>query len=457
MIDVKKPVTLKTIFIIALPMVISQATETVMLFTDRFFLSLLGKNYITAAMSGGLSSYVFSSLFSGSIGYANALVAQYYGAKKYNQCFRATGQGLWLSLFCYPLCLGFIPFVHWFFKWAGHSPSQVELEFTYFRILMSGSILAFIRSSLSGYYIGIGKTSVVMTSNILGMIANIPLNYLFIFGFGNIPAMGIRGAAFGTLGGSLLSCIFLASALPLDSLFKTYKGGRIKLWGLNKEIMKKLLTYGVPAGAEVFVNVFLFNFFVQLMYSYSEDVAAAVTITFNYDLVSFIPLIGFSLAVTALTGQQMGSGNIEGAKKATMLVLKLTYVYASIMVLVFLLGADFLVKIFSMGFTANDLEVLPLARLMLRLASIYLLADGTQLVFAGSLRGAGDTRWVMYISVILHIIMVSGTYVMIKVLHIHPVGVWLYFIGFVLSLGIAMFLRYKTGYWQKIRIVQKEK
>ena len=191
------------------------------------------------------------------------------------------------------------------------------------------------------------------------------------------------------------------------------------------------------------------------MYSYSEDVAAAVTITLNYDMLAFIPLMGFSLAVTALTGQQMGSGNVKGVKKATMLTLKVTYVYASIMVLTFLLGAGFLVKVFSMGFTANDLGVLPLARLMLRLAAIYILADGTQLVFAGTLRGAGDTRWVMYISVVLHILMASGAYIMIKVFHAQPVGVWIYFIGFVLSLGVAMFLRYKTGKWQEIKMIEK--
>ncbi|MBN2440307.1 MAG: MATE family efflux transporter [Spirochaetales bacterium] len=456
MIDVQKPVSFKTIFIIALPMVVSQGTETVMMFTDRFFLSLLGKQFITASMSGGLSSFVFSSFFLGVIGYVNALVAQYYGAKQFKNCFKATAQALWLSLFCYPLSLVLIPAVHWFFVWAGHSPGQVALEFSYFRILMAGSFFVFIRTALSGYFIGIGKTPVVMASNILGMIINIPLNYIFIFGIPGLPAMGIEGAAFGTLGGSLVSCLFLVIALPLDKLYRNHTNRRNRWWGINGSILKKLLSFGIPAGGELFVNVFLFNFFVQLMFSYGEDVAAAVVITFNYDMLAFIPLLGLSYAVTALTGQQMGAGNIQGAKKVILSVLKLTYVYASIMVLLFVLGADLLVSVFSMGFSADDQAVLPLARIMLRLAAIYLLADGTQIVFGGGLRGAGDTRWVMYISVGLHVMMALGTYVMIKILHIQPIGVWLYFIGFVLSLGVSMFLRYKTNRWQKIKMVNHE-
>jgi len=128
--------------------------------------------------------------------------------------------------------------------------------------------------------------------------------------------------------------------------------------------------------------------------------------------------------------------------------------YASIMVVVFVVGAPFLVKVFSGGFTAGDEAILPLAQKLLRLAALYTLADATQVVFSGALRGAGDTKWVMIISGALHWIMAIGSFIFIRILVLPPVAVWLFFIAFVVSMGFAMYLRHRHGAWQYIRLVE---
>ena len=150
--SIKKP-TLKILLHIALPMVISQASETVMMFADRLFLSWLGKAHISAAMSGGLTSFVFMSLFLGTVGYVNALSAQYYGSGNRANCIKTVTQGFRLSLFFYPLALLLIPLVGKFFQAAGHSPEQTILEFTYFRILMWGGLLTLVRTVLAGFFL----------------------------------------------------------------------------------------------------------------------------------------------------------------------------------------------------------------------------------------------------------------------------------------------------------------
>ena len=304
---------LKSLLYIALPMVVSQASETVMLFVDRLFLSWLGKSYISAAMSGGLSAFVFMSLFVGTVGYVNALSAQYYGAKEEGNCVRTVTQGFQLSIFFFPFALALIPLVGKFFAVSGHTPEQIELEFTYFRILMFGGILALFRTVLASFFLGIGRTKIVMYSNLAGMILNIPINYVLIFGKLGFPALGITGAAIGTLAGSLLICTILFISFLKHKLYRIHKSPT--LWKFDREIMGKLLRYGVPAGVELFLNVFAFNLFVQMMHSYSEDVAAAVTITFNYDMLAFIPMLGLGFATTSLVGQQMGADNPAGAAK----------------------------------------------------------------------------------------------------------------------------------------------
>lgn len=449
-----EPPTLRELVALALPMIASQASETVMRFVDRLFLSWLGKVHIAASMSGGLSAFVFTSLFAGIVGYTNAIVAQYYGAERNDRCVETTTQGIYLSLAFVPVVYLLIPLVQEFFVIVGHTPAQIRLESMYFRLLMLGGPFILFRQVLVGFFLGIGKTRIVMIANVVGMIINVPLNYVLIFGHFGVPALGIEGAAIGTVIASGTIFVILFVAYLNQEIYRTYVGiGRRKLqWNL----MKRLLRFGAPAGTELFLNVFAFNLFVQLMHSMGEDVAAAVTITFNYDMVAFIPMLGLGIAVTSLVGRQMGGGNPEGARKATFLSLRVGYSYASVMMLVFVLGAGPLVRVFAGGMDASDTELLNLAKAMVRLAAIYTLADITQLVFGGALRGAGDTRYVMVISVAMHWVLAIGAIILIRVVKAPPLSVWVFFIGFVVLLGVAIFLRFQSNAWTRIKVIEHE-
>jgi MATE family multidrug resistance protein len=449
-----RPPTLRELVAVALPMIASQASETVMLFVDRLFLSWLGKVHIAASMSGGLSTFVFTSLFAGIVGYTNAIVAQYYGAERNDRCVEATVQGTYLSFALVPAAYLLIPLVQHFFVIVGHSAEQVRLESTYFGILMLSAPFVLLRQVFVGFFLGIGRTRIVMAANVVGMVINVPLNYVLIFGHMGFPALGIRGAAYGTIAGSGTILFILLIAFFRHQLYRSYAGtGRFKLrW----DLIRRLVRFGLPAGTELFLNVFAFNLFVQLMHSMGEDVAAAVTITFNYDMVAFIPMVGLGVAVTSLVGRQMGGGNPEGARKATFLALRVGYSYASLMMVVFIAGAGPLVRVFAGALSAQDQELLNLAKAMLRLAAIYTLADITQLVFGGALRGAGDTRYVMYISVAMHWFMAIGAVVLIRVVEAPPLTVWLFFIGFVVLLGAAIFWRFQNGAWTRMKVIEEE-
>lgn len=453
--NARTEITLGHMFAIAAPMVISQASETLMLFFNRWVVSFLGADHIPASMSGGLTSFVFTSFFTGITGYVNALVAQYHGAQREERCVQVASQGFWLTLGFYPLLLLLIPAGHRLFIWAGHSPRQLSLEFSYYRILMLGSFIFMIQSVLVGYFVGLGKTRVVMTANLLGILVNLPLNWCLVFGKMGFPRLGIQGAALGTLGGSLFIVSILLVAYLRSSGYRQ-RTRKTSTWVPRGDLLRKLLRYGLPAGAETFINVFAFNVFVMLMQSYSEQVATAVTITFNYDLVSFIPMLGVGAATTALVGHRMGAGDPAGARKVAFLGLRLGWGYAALMGIVFVAGAPVLVQFFAGGFTTQDQSILPIAQTLLRMAALYTLADAANVVFSGALRGAGDTRWVMVVSGILHWVMASGAYLFIKILVLPPVLVWLFFIVFVFSLGLSMFLRHRRGKWMSIRMVESQ-
>ncbi len=445
---------LRRLLSMAFPMLVSQASETIMLFVDRLFLSRLGPLQLSAAMTGGLTNFVVCSFFIGTVSYVNAIVAQYYGADRIERCARATAQGVFISLAAYPLLLAIIPFVPFVFQAAGHGPEQIALESVYSQTLLYGSVFLILRNAMAGFFLGIGRTRVVMVSNIIGMCVNVPLNYLLIFGALGFPQLGMRGAAIGTICGSATTfAILLASYLSRRFHERYDTRGR---WALDWGIIRRLIRFGVPAGTEMFLNVAAFNIFVQLMHSYGTTVAAAVTIAFNYDILAFIPMLGMGVAVTALVGQHMGAGDSTGAHKTTILALKVAYIYAGTMVLLFVLATRPLVSLFASGFAEADPGVSDLAVVMLRLAAIYILADSTQLVFAGALRGAGDTAWVMWISVALHWVLAVSAYVLTRVLVVPPVSVWVFFICFVLTLGVSMYLRYRTGAWKLIQVIESD-
>jgi MATE family multidrug resistance protein len=132
-------------------MVVSQASDTIMMFTDRLFLSRLGEAYITAAMSGGLTAFMVSSFFVGTVGYTNAVVAQLFGAGRGQDCAQATVQGLILALICYPLILAVSPLARWLFILAGQSPLQVSLGYEYFQYIIFGSLFLVLRYALPAF------------------------------------------------------------------------------------------------------------------------------------------------------------------------------------------------------------------------------------------------------------------------------------------------------------------
>ena len=223
-----------------------------------------------------------------------------------------------------------------------------------------------------------------------------------------------------------------------------------EIWRLDQEICRIFLRFGTPAGVELFLNVTAFNVGLQLLHSYGVGVATAVTITFNYDAVAFIPMLGLGFATTSIVGRYMGANDPATARKAGFKSWSLSLIYGLGIVALFVFGARPLVAVFSSQFGELDREYLILARRMLQLAAVYTLADMTQLIFSSALRGAGDTRWVMRASVFIHWIYAAAAIYFTRVLGVDPLSMWLLFIGVITCLGITMLFRYVQGKWQEI-------
>lgn len=440
---------------IAFPMVVSQACDTIMIFTDRLFLAKLAPEQMNAAMGGGLTVFMMMSFFIGLNSYSTALVAQYYGAGKKDYCARAITQAFLFSAVAYIPILLCRPLAHQLFVFMNISAEQMAPQKIYFDILLYGVLISLFRHNLSCFFSGIGRTGIVMLASCTAMVVNIILNYIFVFGKFGCPAMGIAGSAYGTLLGGLTGLLILAG-----SYFS--RKNRIEFlisraFHFDRIIASQLWRFGLPSGIEFLLNIFAFNTTVLMFHAQGIVTATAATIVFNWDLVSFVPLIGVEIGVMSLVGRAMGSKDPETAHRSTMSGLKMGMVYSAFILILFVIFPEVLVNVFKPAGSADIFTAAaPLAINMVRVASIYVLVEAMFVVFIGALRGAGDTFWAMTISVTLHWLIVLMLFLMFQVFGLSPLAGWVVMVSLFFIFSFIVLLRYNLGYWKKIKVISQD-
>lgn len=430
---------------LALPMVVSQGAFALMIFTARWLLAQISPAHMAAAMGGGVAWYFSFALFAGVLAYANALVAQYLGARETHKCSKVVTQGLLLALLCSPLLYFIALGMRQLFSAMGHAPEQALLERTYYDVLMLASLPMLLKTVLSSFFAGTARARVVMSCEVLGICCNLPLAWWFIFGGAGLPPLGIAGAAWATLLSTLVSCgLYLLVYLGQTNRRQYQVADSFRL---DAGILRRYLRLGFPSGLESFLNVAAFNLFLLMFHSYGITQAAAATIVFNWDILSFVPLLGLNIAVMSLIGRAVGAGDVEATRSVTRAGYLLGLGYSTLLAGLFLLLRVPLVELFIFS-EAGAAEIRSLAQFMMLGLSAYVLLEGVLQVAAGVLRGAGDTRWCMLASVSLHWLMLALQYWVIRVLGLGPQVSWLLFVGMVCAIVALFVWRLRGARWR---------
>ena len=437
--------TLRELLHSALPMMISQGTFAVMIFTDRYFMSQISPTHMAAALGGGVATYFSFCFFSGLFSYANALVAQYLGAGNEAKCPRVVTQGLLMTLSCLPL-LGVIAyFVSGIFAAMGHDPQQVELERLYYLILMSGSGITLAKICFSSYFAGIAQARVVMICDVTGMIINVPLSYILIFGHLGFPELGIAGAGIGTVIATLVSLLLFIAFYFAKAHRERFRV--LQSLHFDAGIFQRFVRLGLPSGTELFLNVAAFNLFLLMFQSYGVVQGASAAIVFNWDVVSFIPMIGLSISVISLIGRCVGAGDMARANEVIAGGFLLGLSYSGVLAILFILLRFPMVEVFAPP--GGDFEeIRSMAGFMMVGLATYTMADSIILVSGGVLRGAGDTRWLLIASASLYWIMLAAQYFIIRVFEFGPKASWLAFVVMLLAIAAVFLWRLKSGRWR---------
>ena len=441
---------------IALPMVVSQGTFAVMIFTDRYFMSQIDSVHMAAALGGGVAAFFSFCFFTGLLSYANALTAQYLGAGELGKCSKVVTQGIVITVMCSPALVLITYLVSGIFENVGHDSAQVELEKTYYTILMLGVIVTLTKTCLSSYFAGIGRTRVVMICDVCGLVFNVPLCYVMVFGKLGLPELGIVGAGISTIIASFFACL-------LFFLFYFEREHRVKFFVMNSfhidwGVLRRFWRLGFPSGLELFLNVAAFNLFLLMFQGYGVVEGASAAIVFNWDLLSFVPMIGLNIGVISLIGRFVGTNDMARTDEVMSAAFFLGIFYSAILAILYISFRFPLVQVFSPP-EGDFSEIRSLSAFMMIGLSSYVMADAIIIISGGVLRGAGDTRWLMYTSVGLHWAMLIAQYYVILVWQFGPQVSWLTFCAMIFAIAIVYVWRLQSGVWrdpEKLRLVMNE-
>jgi MATE family multidrug resistance protein len=447
----------RDVMAISLPLVASMGSITLMQFTDRMFLANYSVDTIAAALPAGIVSFTSISFFMGVANYTNAFVAQYTGARALNRVGASVWQGIYFSLFSAILlaCLFFISGT--LFDLIGHSPHIRSLEVTYFNILTLGAGLVVLSSALACFYTGRGLTWTVMLVYMAGAAVNIPLDYCLINGVGPFPEMGITGAAIATVAAS--ATIVLAFILLVFSPANRARFGTWDKRAFDKELFGRLMRFGMPSGIQFFLEIFGFTFFIQMLGRLGDLELAASNIVLSIETLAFLPMVGFHIGNATLVGQAIGRGHPENGVYSTTSALHITLAYMMLIAALFVLVPKPLLSLFKANeYTPEQYsDIMGLGVILLRFVAVFCFFDGLNLIFSGAIKGAGDTRFIMWTIAGLSVwVMIIPIYIAVEVLKAGIYTAWTLVTFYVCALGLAFMLRYRQGRWKTMRVIESQ-
>lgn len=444
----------REVLAIGIPLMLSQVSYTIQVFVDRLFLTWYSTDAMAGAMAGGITTIALVGLFTSVGEYVTSFVAQYHGAGKDERIGPVVWQGIYLALASGLLVAALAPFAGSLFALGGHTPELRAAETTFARILMKGSVFTILMATLASYFAGIGRTRVVLVVNVVATLVNCALDWAWIFGHAGFPRMGVAGAARATVVSQALgAAIFLVLILSRRNraAHATASG-----WRFDRELFARLLRFGLPAGLQFFAEILAFSIFLMIVGRIGARELAASALAFNLNMIVFMPMLGLSMAVSSLVGRALGAGRPDLAERATFSAFWMSLVFMAACGALYVLAPRLLLLPYAAG--ADPQAFAPVGELtvvLLRFVAFYSIFDMMNVIFAGGLKGAGDTRFPLVLTLTLAIAtLLVPSYIACVRLGAGVLAAWTAATVYVALLGPLMLRRFLGGKWRTMSLIE---
>jgi MATE family multidrug resistance protein len=383
---------LRSLLTLAAPIMIAQLANTAMGFVDTVMAGRVSPRDLAAVALGNSLWVPVYLLMTGILLATTPKVAQRFGGGLHNEIGPLVRQALWLALLVGCGC----GLLLWHAQGVLHimdvEPQLIEPSMGYLRAVACGFPAAALYHVLRCYSDGLGHTRPSMMLGIFGLLLNIPLNYIFIYGKFGLPAMGGVGCGWAT--GIVMWCMLLgmlwwvnwAPYYQASQLFKRFEWPQ---WA----ILKRLLSVGVPIGVSIFAEASIFSVIALLIGAMGATVVAGHQIALNFSSMVFMIPYALGMAVTVRVGQALGRGEPRQARYAAGVGMLVALAYACISASAMLLSREYIARMYT-----NDMAVIAVASSLIIFSALFQFSDAIQVTAAGALRGYQDTRVTMLLT-----------------------------------------------------------
>lgn len=436
------------------PLALGMINNAAMQFVDRAYLAHYSLEALEAVLPAGLLMWVFAGFFQALVGYSNVLVGQYHGAKEFEKCRAtyhvATGVALVAGLISIPLV--FIGDA--VFSLTAATPDLARVESEYYNIVMLGAVAAYGQMAAASYFTGRGRTRLVFWANLVGNVFNVVLDPLLIFGMWGFPEIGVAGAAYATVGSMFVQWAILAIAARRDGMAASCAdaGPDETRLGLKRDILRRLLRFGVPSALYEFLNMISFTIFVFVTGGVGELELAVSNACFSMNYLLFAPMMGFSLGAQTLVAQAIGRKDLACAEADAQRTMILGAVFAFVFSVGVFVFARPILGLFAACAGESTAAFHSLGTVLLMLMGVWLLFDAVDIIIAGALKGAGDTKFVMGLSLVTSFGVWLPLVGVVKVFHNTMPYLWSTMILLVFLCFAVSFIRWRRGAWKGFRV-----
>jgi len=431
---------------LALPATAEQMLAMMVGIVDTFLVGHLGAESLAAV--GLANQWIFlSGTFFGAVGTGStALIARFIGAKEPDNANQVLRQSvlLGLAIGVAALVLG-LSLARPAVTLLGARGEVVGLSSTYLRIVSAALIVAPLMYLGNASLRGAGDTQTPLRIMMVVNVVNITVAVTAINGLFGVPKMGVAGSALGAataqmVGGVLVTAVLLRGRgqirLRLDRMRPDW------------DVIRRITRVGLPTGVENLMFRIGNMAYASVLASLGVKAYAANQVAINGWSLSFMPGFGFAVAATTLVGQALGAKDPKRAEQCGYTSYRMG---ATLMAAIGLIFVLFPAQI--MGFFTNDAEVIALGATPLRVMGVAQPFLAGAMIFAGALRGAGDTRFPMIITAAaIWLIRLPLAYVLGVMLGWGLLGAWTAMSLDMVMRGILNFWRFRGGRWKTIAV-----
>ncbi|MBU3847572.1 MAG: MATE family efflux transporter [Candidatus Acinetobacter avistercoris] len=423
---------LKHLFQLMIPILITQFSQAGLGLVDTIMAGHLSATDL-AAIAVGVGLWIpIMLLFSGIMIATTPLVAEANGARTPEKIATIARQSLWIALILGIIAGIILQLMPPLLPYLGVPETLIPKASLFLHAIGFGMPAVTMYAALRGYSEALGHPRPVTVISLLSLVALVPLNFLFMYGWGPIPALGSAGCGFAT---AILQWIMLFTLATYIFKSKSYQKTQIftKWEALDRYWIKRILALGLPIGLAIFFEVSIFSTAAIVISPLGETTVAAHQIAMSVTSQLFMIPMSLAIALTIRIGLYYGQKNIAAMRRVQLIGLITGTVLAfATMALIWFFRPE-IVSIYT-----TDLGVSQVAIYLLLFAMGYQLMDSWQISAAGCLRGMQDTKGPMWITMIAYwlIAFPIGLY-LARYTDIGAPGVW---IGLIIGLSIACVL-----------------